>query len=339
MAIDGFTKFVELFPRARIDAPAAVSAILEVAGRYGAPKAVRCDHGGQYVADVTQSLLELLGTKLCPSVAYHPQGNGTVERANQEVMRHLRAMMCALKERKRWSAYLPLVMRIINAQPHSTTGVAPLRLLFGDAVTPQRGLLRDFRNERHENVNEYVETLLATQRKLIDTSNGEARKMVESLAARHEKRRGGRDFTAYEPGDYVLVSYPSRPPTKLTPPWRGPMLVVERQDDSVYRCQDLTNQKIRSYHVERLKPYRVADGQDPVVVATMDDDEWQVSAIVDHKLPSSDAKTWEFRVHWAGFGDEDDSWQSYEDVRGCEALEAYLKAHPELGNKYRRLKP
>ena len=70
--------------------------------------------------------------------------NGTAERANKEVLRHLRTIVYDRRLRDDWSIALPFVQRIINAEQHSATKVAPYEIVFG-AIAPLDSLvLRPF---------------------------------------------------------------------------------------------------------------------------------------------------------------------------------------------------
>ena len=85
----------------------------------------------------------------------------------------------------------------------------------------------------------------------------------------------------FEPGEYVCVSYPSRPPHKLSPRWRGPMIVVSR-NKNLYDCHDVISHTILQFDFDRLKRYYVRGDADPVWVASADKDEFIVDKIVDH---------------------------------------------------------
>jgi hypothetical protein len=109
-------------------------------------------------------------TLLTPSILlYSKEENGIVERANKEVMRHLRATIFDRRVVNNWSSdYLPLVQRIMNAQVKTPTGVFPAQLLFGDAVHLERGILLPH-NEviEGEEIPVYLKRLLSTQSDLI----------------------------------------------------------------------------------------------------------------------------------------------------------------------------
>ena len=86
-----------------------------------------------------EELLKYLGIKHRYTPPYRPQANGTVERANAEVLRHLKAIIFDSRVKDRWSVVLPLVKRVLDTTVHSATGQMPLRMLYGDAITLQRG--------------------------------------------------------------------------------------------------------------------------------------------------------------------------------------------------------
>ena len=56
--------------------------------------------------------------------------NGIMERANQEVLRHLRALLFDSRIHDKWSfEQLPLVQRIMNTVEKTSTGVTPADLI------------------------------------------------------------------------------------------------------------------------------------------------------------------------------------------------------------------
>ena len=54
------------------------------------PRKVYSDHGPQFAARFMRALYKHLGIETGFTPAYHPQGNGKVERKNQEVEQYLR---------------------------------------------------------------------------------------------------------------------------------------------------------------------------------------------------------------------------------------------------------
>ena len=65
-------------------------------------------------------------------LAHSKEENAIVERANKEVMRHLRALVYEVaKQRDEWPYLVPLAQRIVNSEVSSSTGVSPNDLKFG----------------------------------------------------------------------------------------------------------------------------------------------------------------------------------------------------------------
>ena len=323
--IDCFTRYVELRATRTVTAMDAAMVLLDVFARYGAPKTLRSDQGPQFTAAVISNFLHLVGVGRHLTIPYRPESNGIVERANKEVGRHLRSLVMDQRVAETWSMSLPLIQRIINATPHRTTGTSPVRMLFGGTVSLNRGLVSESRSDDApvSTVEDYVQQLAEAQRVLLDA----ARQHQEKVIAEYLKDSPGNP-TEFPDGSYVLVSYPDKPPSKLHPRWRGPMVVVDHST-STYRCQDLNTMKIYTFHVSRLKAFRNDRTDDLVAVASVDSSEYIVDQIVDHR-PAAQRDSWQFRVHWRGYDDSDDSWLTYPELRDVSALRAYLLEHPEL---------
>ena len=61
--------------------------------------------------------------------------NGLVERANQKVMRLLRAMLFDARVHDKWSyEQLPMVQRIMNTVEKTSTGVTPVELILNNSI-------------------------------------------------------------------------------------------------------------------------------------------------------------------------------------------------------------
>ena len=141
--------------------------------------------------------------------------------------------------------------------------------------------------------------------------------------------------TEYEVGDYVLISYTNRPPSKLTARWRGPLLVIAKEGNT-YDCQDLCTLRIQRMDISRLKLFQSGISVTEMKeLAARDSDEFVVEFIVDHRNKGLGKKKFlksdlEFKVRWLGYDECDDSWIPYSEAKDLEALDLYLKDHVEL---------
>jgi hypothetical protein len=335
VAICCFSRFVELWAGPDATAFQAAKLILDISGRYGPPKEIQSDNGTQYTADVIEQLCTWLSVSRRFTLPYRPQANGLVERANREVLRHLRAIVFDKRVKTDWSTHLPLVQRIMNSSYHSSIGTSPIRVLFGDVITLNRGLVVPFKQTNSNLlVNDYVKQLNESLKSIVAASQ----KHQEMVIAKRLPK-SPIDPTTFAVGDYVLVSYPERPPDKLTPKWRGPMLVVEIKNQT-YLCQDLLTQKVLPFFIDRLQPYKSDLGEEgidsefptPATIAAVDRDAFVVDSIVDHKGNPKNKNSLLFRVRWAGYEPSEDTWEPYKNLKNVVALEAYISKVKSLGS-------
>lgn len=170
---------------------------------------------------------------------------------------------------------------------------------------------------------DYIVALSEAQSDIVDAARQHQQSVIDAYLAKSPE--GPTEFAA---GDYVLVSYPDRPPSKLHPRWRGPMLVVDRAD-TVYQVQDMNTLKVSPVHVSRLKSFNDDQTDDYVAAAAVDAAEYVVDAIVDHRQGPTVADQ-RFRVRWRGYSPAEDSWMSHAELRDVIAYREYRLAHPEL---------
>jgi hypothetical protein len=136
-----FTRVCELFPCKGATSKDTARSLLSVFSRYGLCTTLRSDNGSHFANHIVNDLLKLLNVEHRCGIPYRSQIQGIVERLNQEIMRHLRAIIFDCRVINQWSMYLPFIQRIINNTYHSVIGTRPTRLLFGDNITVNRNLL------------------------------------------------------------------------------------------------------------------------------------------------------------------------------------------------------
>jgi transposase InsO family protein len=327
VVIDQFTRFVELYAVKDQTAKYAAQALLSHIGRYGAPQALQSDKGSQFVNETIQELLKLVGSEHKTTLPDSKEENGIVERANKEVMRHLRAILLEMQTTNEWSVYLPLVQRIMNASEHSSIGMSPAQLLFGNAVTLDKGIFLPHAvgyvntEESETSFAEWADKMRIKQAELIEL----ARK--NQLATDGLKQAtASANRTEFPVNSYVLVKYRDRPPTKFHSNWRGPMRVVDFKK-SHYTLQDLVTGKNKSFHLTQLKPFKFDEMDiDPAAIARAEQQEFLVENILAHrKTPGSNKRTdFEFLVKWRGYDEADNTWEPWEFVRDNDKLLVYL---------------
>ena len=80
------------------------------------------------------------------TTAYSSEENGIVERANQEVLRHLNAILFDSRVHDKWSfEQLPIVQRIMNTVEKTSTGITTAQLILNNSIQLSKQILRSQR--------------------------------------------------------------------------------------------------------------------------------------------------------------------------------------------------
>ena len=222
--IDTFSRYITLWPTRSTTANEAADAIVQHVGLFGSPKEILTDGGSQFWNETISELVTLLNAKLLVTIAYSKQENSIVERANKEVMRHLRAFIFDSKIMNDWVKYLPLVQRIINNKQHDSTHVSPASIIT-PGIDLDNALVPTSVNSTGTNATDYIKTLVEQQKIAIEIAH---KHLLE-----HEKEHlvdPDLPLTVFPIGSLVILEYPTtamgkRPPSKLTTPLQGPYKV------------------------------------------------------------------------------------------------------------------
>ncbi|KAG9395321.1 Chromo (CHRromatin Organization MOdifier) domain [Carpediemonas membranifera] len=132
---------------------------------------------------------------------------------------------------------------------------------------------------------------------------------------------------------FVLVKYPSRPPNKLSPGWRGPMRRVSSVKQSgvvvAYMVKDLGQPgaepiRVDASRVRKFVPGTLSEEQIKQVAAA-GVEEWYIDRISKSRGTGSVSKR-EYLVHWQGFEDSEATWEPYRSLRDAAALDDFLSS-------------
>ena len=339
--IDAFSRFLEMYPLSSLEAKPAVDALLKHVCRFGIPAEVRTDNGTQF-KDVFHQLLVKLRVSHPTVIPHSHQENAIVERANKEVMRHLRPMILDTPTiREHWSEALPLVQRIFNSTVKESTGVAPATLIFGNAIDLNRHLLDTMPaplTTQPLSQLEWVQRMTQLQTTIIEAAREmQSKRDQEHLFPKPKRVRFTEPTTDVDPpitefpdGSYVLLSYPdgpfgSKPPDKLYMRLRGPYQVV-RHDGSRYTIRNLTNNKTQDVFVTQLRAFTYDPATtDPRAIAMKEMAMMDIEEVLQHQGNLYGKKDQlSFLVRWRDSTDADDSWVPWKTVYRSPAAHAYL---------------
>jgi hypothetical protein len=123
---------VSLFPLKDGTMEGARQALLCHMGHWITPLEVIHDGGTELANHSIQDLFAACGVNDIKTLAYSKEENSLVERANKEVMRHLRNILFETNITTQWEHHLGTIMKIMNHQKRGSFFPSPASLLFGD---------------------------------------------------------------------------------------------------------------------------------------------------------------------------------------------------------------
>jgi hypothetical protein len=314
--IDCFSRFLELYAVKDTTAIAAATPVIQFAGRYGIPAQVLSDNGSQYANEIMNEIERIFDNQHKFIHPYSHEENGIIERANKEIMRHLRAIIFDTRLVANWSTYLPLVQRIMNSQVHESIGVSPASIVFGNSLTLDRGILLPYKTNEMTKLSQWTSKMLEAQEIIVATAIATQNKKDLFHIASHS---GSAPITEFPINSYVLVKYENdehRPPTKFHTKLRGPLRVVSKNDKNIYTCENLVTNKLEAFHIKLLSPFLYDPNvTNPTDVANRDNQNFNVKHIVRHRFKvrgSKKSSNLEFFTTWE---DNDQTWESFHNLR------------------------
>jgi hypothetical protein len=327
--IDNFSRFTDLYPVNSTNALGAADALIQFCGRYVTPMHFTTDCGSNFKSTIVSGLLERLGTDHFLTTAYSKEMNGIVERQNKEVLRHLRNIIFDSRIASKWSKYTPLVQRIINTSKNSATGVSPAEIVFPNGTQLDRSLITEASSIY---MSSYIQDLQTAQARIIALAEMSLREMDQKHLDNYSPLR-----TSFDVGSYVLAEHRHNslrrgPKSKLLPFLKGPMLVKSKNSEGMYVLQDIVSQHVTDYHVSRLREFRYDERTlTPLQVAVTDSlDEFVAQEVLRMRGNTRGKRSdLQFRIRWAGYGPEDDTWEPWAYCKDSEAVQSFLRNHGE----------
>ena len=254
--VDHFTRFVQVYPtRNKKGRTAADKIFNEYILRFGFPKRLHHDQGGEFENKLFDRLHELAGVEASRTTPYHPQGDGQVERMNRTLINMLKTLPEVYKSN--WKDHVNKLVFAYNSTKNSSTTFSPFQLMFGRSPR----LPIDFMFNLHQdpdNVSygQYVSSWKKAMQEACVIAGKNAKKNAGLGKKFHDKKLFGATLSV---GDRVLVRNTQKGGTgKLRSHWEEDVYVVSgRKDDNipvfaVKRENGTGNERL--LHRDRLMP-------------------------------------------------------------------------------------
>lgn len=228
--------------------------------RFGIPRRIISDGGAEFCNSLSASLWQLLNVHHNKTTPYHPQTNGQAETFNKTVRRYLQTLM-ATTDIDDWTLLLPPLNFAYNTAVHKSTKQSPFFTTYGVAPRmPQWGDIPDILDDSVQTPDGLSDILkrITQARETASANNATAR---ETYTKQYNQ---GKLLHKFKPNDWVLVRAPAPAKTKLrklSPPWKGPFLVLETHDNGTItiRYTKKTTHVRKTINADNAKLYTPAN--------------------------------------------------------------------------------
>ncbi|KAF0705252.1 hypothetical protein AaE_014611 [Aphanomyces astaci] len=202
-----------------------------------------------------------LGINKLASAAYHPQGQGLVERFNHTIIQMLKIYVN--DQQTDWDTYLPRLLFAYRTSHHETLGDSPYFCLFGrDPTLPlDLAFMNAEPSWKSDDLPQYTRRLAASWK--------ETRNLVEQqlMNGQNKSARTKANQQPIEFGEqtavwvYKYFAKSTRPDdhrtTNLATHWHGPFRVERKMGPNTYKIDIPSHpDKMVTVNVDRLKPFR-----------------------------------------------------------------------------------
>jgi len=321
--IDRFSRYVVLEPASSTQAHEAARIFYNSwICQFGVPHQVISDGGSSFQAQFS-GLLDRLKIAHHTSAPHHPQGHGSVERANLDVEHVLRALF---HQRRRWDTFLKPTQFVLNSGYNRAIGTTPFEVLFG--YTPRLPLHAALHQRLPRMASEplvFSRSISARLSALRDDVRAiQAHVHQQQLA---EYRRHATGKVDFNPGDLVIVFYPRA--NKLRLQWRGPFIVVAREGaTNIYHIRALgeggREQRVAADRLKSFDPGSLTP--DELLAESLKQGDFLAEDLLQHRVFQNKHY---FLIKWIGIPapdpDDPEAWMELRECRDCPVVRKFCK--------------
>jgi transposase InsO family protein len=250
VAIDKFSKWIEVRPLTSIRSEQAVAFFTNIIHRFGVPNSIITDNGTQFTGKKFLDFCEDHHIRVDWAAVAHPMTNGQVERANGMILQGLKLRIYndLNKFGKRWMKELPSVVWSLRTTPSRATGFSSFFLVYGaEVVLPTNLEYGSPRTKAYEEARDQLEE--ARYVALLHSA-----RYQQSLRCYHARMVRPRGFQV---GDLVLrLRQDARGCHKLTPPWEGPFIIAKILKPGTYKlANDQGKVYSNAWNIQQLRRF------------------------------------------------------------------------------------
>ena len=249
---DMFTKYTEAYAMPNQTAETVADNLVNGwIKKKGPPLELHTDQGANFQSKLISQVCDLLKIKKTRTSAYHPQGDGQVERFNRTMIDMIRKMV-EDNSKDTWDEYLDDVVAAYNGMKHASTGYSPNYLWFGRELRFALGSVVEQPTDK-ENLCDYVVKLKQNLHKAYQIAR--VRLKMRALQNKAYVDRST-NLKKYYPGDKVQLedhTIHEAGTKKLQPFYTEPWFVIDKLSEVTYRLQQADDQPPKITHHDRMK--------------------------------------------------------------------------------------
>jgi hypothetical protein len=121
---DDLSKCVVAVPIGQQDAETVARAfVANIVLKYGTPSILQTDQGANFISEVFQNTCKIPKIKKIPSIAFHPQSQGSIERSHCVLAEYHRHYVN--EDQINWDEWVPFATYVYNTMVPAATGFTP----------------------------------------------------------------------------------------------------------------------------------------------------------------------------------------------------------------------
>ena len=254
--VDYFTKWCEAVPLSEVDATTVANAVLSHwICRWGAPSQLHSDRGANFESSLMLEICRALKIDKTRTTAYHPEGNGLVERTNRYIKTMLRVV--TQKNPHSWDLSLPHCLMAYRSTVHKSTGQTPHFMWTGRELRLPIDLTLPTVHKKETFIYEYIQRMLDDIRLAHQTARTQLETTQRYQKDYHDKKCHGAPLVAGEKVWLKVTRPDPTVPAKFQESWKGPYTVEKVLSETNCIVRDITccNGKPITVHFNQIKPY------------------------------------------------------------------------------------
>jgi transposase InsO family protein len=158
VVVDATTKWLEVYPTAKVTSEKTVAMLEDMFSRLGLPKIIVSDNGSQFTSSTFKHFCNINNIRHITTAPYHPRSNGLAERYVQTFKKRYAASKA---DGSSLSKRLQTFLFKYRTTPHQTTGKSPAEMLYGRQLRCKLSILKP-------NVTDNIDEALVRQKKNHD---------------------------------------------------------------------------------------------------------------------------------------------------------------------------